>query len=550
MKRKTTKTTTKSSGKSTPVTEAASFQETSFDGMNVRDTARFVHEFLASNQPELAEAFTQADIELALDDRGWLVGGKRMAGELDPMSRQVQVNRARYYWLRDPLAKQAIRLWTDYAFGAEAVSWSCDDAGTMTSLNKFMKDRRNRRITSRRGMRRMSNKLLIDGELFFAVYTDGVIRAFDCLQITDIITDPDDDDTVIAYKRVTTGNGFVAQAPLTRYYKPWDFDEEADLKLIDPVGKKPFKFEDDVVLYHHDLDAMEKRGNSLLGSSSDWSREHRRFMAARVALTQALSRFAYKGTVKGGQKVIDGIRSKLESTFAQTGLSGGTEHQPANAPGGTWLQNDGINLEAMPRGTGANDAKSDADGLKLMVCAGTGIMLHYFGDPSTGNLATATAMELPMLKMFGAYQQLWKDTWRDLFSIVLEENPDDEPAEISIEMPAIIEDDLAALGTFIGSVTAAFPEAKIPDLLQMCLVSAGVQNIEEVMDKIAKQKEVNDKAAADLLKQGIMSGPGGKPVKAGGDPKDGGSSGTSQDATESDRLRLLTDAVNKLAEKL
>src|SRR5579859_2482955 len=95
----------------------------------------------------LSEAFTQADIELALDDRGWLVGGKRMMGELDPLSRQVQVNRSRYYWLRDPLAKQAVRLWTDYAFGDQALTWTCEDAATQKNLDKFMKDRRNRRFT-------------------------------------------------------------------------------------------------------------------------------------------------------------------------------------------------------------------------------------------------------------------------------------------------------------------------------------------------------------------------------------------------------------------
>lgn len=534
----------KSGSKGLTESIAAATSEPTYAGMNVSETAHFVHEFLRENSPEIAEAFTQADIELALDDRGWMIGGKRMAGELDPLSRQVAVNRARYYRMKDPLAKQAVRLWTDYTFGSEAVTWSCDDTGVQSKLDKFMKNRRNRRITSRAGLRKMSHRLLTDGEIFFAVYSDGVIRAFDCLQITDIITDPDDTDTIIAYKRVTTNPDNTQQ---TRYYEPWDYDEASDVPLIDPVGKKKFKFEDDVIVYHLAFDSFDKRGESLLGSCSEWSREHRRFMVARVALTQALSKFAYKGTVKGGQKVIDGIRSKLESTFAQTGLSGGTEHQPATAPGGTWFQNEGINLEAMPRGTGATDAKSDADGLKLMVCAGTGIMLHYFGDPSTGNLATATAMELPMLKMFGAYQQLWKDAWRDIFAVVLEEDLDEEPAEITIEMPAIIEDDLTALGTFLTSVTSAFPEAKVPALLQMALVSAGVQNIDQVMKDIADQKEENDKAAADLLKQGVMTGPGGKPVPANnGTPK----SGQSQDATESEQYRLLTEAVNKLAEKL
>ena len=514
--------------------------------------AKFTSRFLASwvlenlgntevgDGVKLNEAFTQADIELALDDRGWLVGGKRMAGELDPLSRQVQVNRSRYYWLRDPLAKQAVRLWTDYAFGSEAVTWSCEDTAVQDKLDKFMHDRRNRRITSRFGMRRMSQRLLIDGEIFFALFADGTIRFFDCLQLKDIITDPDDEDTVIAYKRETSGQ--FNTSPKTLYYQPWDFDAEKGLELKDQAAGKTFEFEKDVVVYHLAFDAFEKRGTTLLSACSDWSREHRRFMIARVAITQALARFAFKGQVKGGQKVMDSIRSKMESTYAQQGLSGGVEHQPPNAPGGTWLQNEGVNLEAMPRVTGAAEAKTDADGLKLMVSAGTGIMLHYFGDPSTGNLATATAMELPMLKMFGAYQQLWKDAWRDIFSIVLEEDPEDQD-EIAINLPEILEADLQKVGTFMTALTGSFPEAKVPAVLREYLVALGVQNLDDVMEAIADQKEENDAKAADLLSKGVMTDKTGKPVPPPAknqEPPDGGSAGTNQDATEA-RLLVKLD---------
>jgi hypothetical protein len=532
--------------------------------ISIGEAARWLHaNAVTSEGVPFSEAFTQADIELALDDRGWLVGGKRMAGELDPLSRQVQVNRSRYYWLRDPLVKQAVRLWTDYAFGSEAVTWSCDDQAIQKKLDTFMHDRRNRRITSRAGMRRMSQRLLVDGEIFFAIYTDGTIRFFDCLQITDILTDPDDEDTVVAYKRVTSGK-YGAQ-PKTLYYKPWDYEgdaaegagEQQPYYSPDPSTKQPITYEKDCVMYHLAFDSFEKRGTTLMSACSDWSREHRRFMTARVAITEALSKFAFKGSVKGGQKMINTIRAKMESTFAQTGLSGGTEHQPPNAPGGTWLQNEGISLEAMPRVTGANEAKADADGLKLMVSAGTGIMLHYFGDPSTGNLATATAMELPMLKMFGAYQQLWKDAWRDLFAIVLDESPDDERAIVAIEMPAIIEDDLQKLGTFITQLTTVFPEAKVPQVLEMCLTSMGVQNVNEVMDVVAAQRKQIDQQNAqnreDTLagKKVALDQKTGKPiVKDAGAPGGAniagavGSLGT--DASEA----ALLDKLNQLLEAL
>ena len=535
-----------------------------FAGLSASEAAVFLHNAFAENPDtaHLAEAFTQADIELALDDRGWLVGGKRMAGELDPLSRQVQVNRSRYYWLRDPLVKQAVRLYTDYAFGAEYMSWHAmdeenqPDEETQGKLDKFMKNRANRRITSRAGQRRMSQRLLVDGELFFAFYEDGNVRMFDCLQMTDIVTDPDDEDVVVAYKRVTNAR---STNPKTLYYKPWDYNEDkygptpkVGASEIQPYyggDSKPvedIKFEDKCVMYHLAFDAFEKRGTTLISACSDWTREHRRFMTARVAIAEALSRFSFKGKIKGGQKIINSVRAKLESTFSQTGLSGGTEHQPPNAPGGIWLENEGLNLEALPRMTGASDAKADSEQLKLQVCAGTGIMLHYFGDPSTGNLATATAMELPMLKMFAAYQQLWKDAWRDMFSIVLEEEPDDEQANIVIVAPDIIDQDLQAQSQYLTSITTAFPEAKVPSVLRRFLSILGMENLDELMDEIADQKEENDQKQADMLAQGVMTDKNGKPVapKGNGTPASGGSAGPNPDANEAALLTKLIEVLS------
>ena len=436
--------------------------------------------------PEISEAFTQADIELALDDRGWLVGGKKMAGELDPISRTVQINKSRYYWLRDPLAHQAVRLWTTYGFGDSSVSYQCDDMGVQKKLKKFMNDRRNRNILSAAGQWRLSNKLLIDGEIFFCVYDDGTIRTFDPLQITEIVCDPDDEETVLCYKRVCSSDK-------TLYYADWAIGDNPLLaKAKDPANGKICKIEQKCVMYHHKFDALEKRGTGLFGACVNWSREHRRFMEARVALTQALAKFAWKGQVKGGQSVLNAIKQNLQSTFSVTGLSGGTEKNPQPAPGATWMQNQGLDLTAMPRATGASDAKVDGDGLKLMVSAGTGIMLHYFGDPGTTNLASATAMELPMLKQFQMYQKLWKDCFRDIFSIVLDEQPDDEQEDIYVDLPPILQDDLQKLGSFISAAATVFPEIKVTPVLKMMLTSLGVEDINSVMEKIADQKEAND----------------------------------------------------------
>lgn len=499
--------------------------------------------------PELSEAYTQADIELALDDRGWLTGGQKVAGELDPLSRSTQINKTRYYWLRDPLARQACRLWTDYALGAEGLQYNCDEDTTQQkAIDKFMKDRRNRKLLSAAGMKRLSTRLLVDGEIFFAMFEDGTIRTFDPLQITNIVCKADDDETTLVYVRKTTGKD-----QETLYYKDWAADDKDAAKAKDPITGELVgtKIEKSVVVYHLPFEPFEKRGTGLLSSCVNWSREHRRFMEARVAITQALSTWAHKVTVKGGQSKLNKVRDALQSTFAVTGTQNGTERVPQNAPASAFIQNDGIDMVPTPRATGASDSKSDADQLKLMVCAGTGLGIHYFGDNATGNLATSTAMELPMLKAFMGYQKLWIDAFRDLFTILLQIGPDEDPLEIDLSMPEILATDLGKLGTFLTSATNMFPELKVPAIIRMILVSANVPDVDDVMEDIEDKREEIDQQTADNASKGIMTDKNGRPVVVPqGDPAKPGVGGAGNGPQSTDQSEALAEAMREIARKL
>jgi hypothetical protein len=499
--------------------------------------------------PELNEAYTRADIELALDDRGWLTPAGRVISEMDGQTRHTLLNKSRLYWARDPLAKQAVRLWTDYALGT-GITYKATDEAMQKTLDQFVRDRRNRRLMSSEGQRKSSKKLLIDGEVFFAIFSDGdnkVIRWIDPLQITDIITDPDDSEHILAYRRVVPQK---AGAGKTFFYADWATDE-ADRTLAEeqttPGMQEQVSLEENVVVYHLPFDSIHQRGNGILFSTVDWNREHRRFMEARVAITQALSKYAHKLTVKGGKGVITAVKQKLQSTYAQ-GSANQVERNPETAPGSTWIQNDGLDLQAVPKMTGAGDAKDDGNQLKLMVCAGTGIMLHYFGDPSTGNLATATAMELPMLKMFDSYQELWKDAWRDIFSIVTDENPD-EPLDaeaITIELPPILADDLGALGTALNSIAALWPEiAENDDVLTGVLTSMRVSDPEGTLKQlrqVRKARQAEQKKTTDIQNKLLL-----KKATAGqvdSSPEGGASLLNAAEAAE------MIKALNRLAEAM
>lgn len=475
----------------------------SIDGMSPRQVAALLCEAI----PDLKEVISQAELELAVDDRGWIGGPHKLAGEMDERTRLQRIAESRVYWRCEPLSKQGVRLWTNYCFG-NGMTYKAEDPAVQKKLDAFCKNRRNRHIMNAAGQQRSSKKLLVDGDVFFGIVNRQVVRYVDPVQVT-MITDPDDDERVLCYRRETKDQKVF-------YYADWALDDAGRAlaeQQKDPIRQTSIKLNDDTLIYHHAFDPLGKWGNGLLSSVGDWTRENRRFMQARVSLTQALAKFAWKTKVKGGQAVINDVKTRMQSSLVAGGYAQGVERNPVNAPGGNWLENYGIDTTPMPRATGAGDAKEDSNALKLMFCAGTGIMLHYLGDPSTGNLATATAMELPMLKQFAAYQQQWTDAYRDIFSIILEEDPDTEPALIDIDLPPILAADLTEQADFIQKTASVFPEMKVPEVLQMLLTSLGVNNLAEVMKSIEKQREKIDadqkaNQAAMLAAAGAKVNPG------------------------------------------
>ncbi|MEE8524868.1 MAG: hypothetical protein V3T72_13115 [Thermoanaerobaculia bacterium] len=449
-----------------------------------------------ARDPEILEAgISRADLELALEDKGFIrLGGPARSGELEPASRQLIVERARLYWHRDPLCKQAVRLWTDYSVG-DGLSFRAEKPAVQAVLEEFWKHPKNRRILRARGQRKSSTKLLVDGEVFFALFGDTpLIRRIDPLEITDIISLPDDKESPVFYKRqFMTPTG----AQRTIYYLDWAYaDVDADeVPLLKDEKGATIRWKSKVFIYHLPFDDFAQRGNSLLGSVLDWCREHRRFMMSRVAITQALSKFALKLSLQGGASTLAAAKNQLKSTVDQeTG-----ETNPPPVAGATWLENKAATLTAMPRSTGASESRDDSDLLKLMVSAGTNIMLHYFGDPSTGNLATSTSMELPMRKAFGAYRQLWIEFYEDLFSIVLvRHGMADE--KVDIDLPPILDADIAALGQSLTAVKAAQPEIPgQPEMIQHTLSAYRLNNIAEIVKRIMKEMEEKKEQAPEPL---------------------------------------------------
>lgn len=465
-------------------------QETRLRELAPRDELEFL----------IREATQTVEDELRLEDAGWINLSATSPDVITDANRILNLKLSRLYYTKDPLGKQSIRLWTDYTFGS-GITWSVpeENKAAKEALEAFWDSPANQAVLSARGQRKSSDKLLVDGEVFFAIFlgAKGIakIRRIEPLEITEIITDPDDIEDVRYYRRQWADR----QGGMhDDYYR-------STTNIMDEATKniqgQPVQKTADALVYHLTYNTIGQRGNPLLLPALDWIKQYRRFLASRVAVMLALARFAWKTKVKGGQTAVDAIK-------AQT-------HEQEIAAGSQLLENLGSDTVPIKTESGARGAYQDARMIKLQVCAAVGIPEQYFGDISIGNLATAKTVELPMMKMFQSYQAVWNDTYQDIDEVILEYNK--VPADkwyIDRDFPAIAPADVSQAATALVQILQVLPQlGDSDDVKQIALMTLGVNDTAEVLAALSKEAKGNPEVALTrVLKQfrEVLSGNGRK----------------------------------------
>ncbi len=440
--------------------------------------------------PELSQLIQEAtqhvEDELAIEDEGWI----RFSTSRDVVTAAQRIGNihfSRLYSAKDPLGKQSIRLWTDYTFGT-GMKWQTKEDSTKKVLEAFWKAPQNQAYLSARGQRRSSDRVLIDGEIFFAIFLGAggaaILRSIDPLEITEIVTDPDDIDMPMYYHREWTdaqGHGNNKWYRSTLNPKGESAKNAAGL----PIGQA--SSEETPLIYHLALNTITQRGNPLLLPALDWIRQYRRFLASRVAIMLALARFAWKMKVQGGATAVAAEKSRYDD-----------KEIPAASMN---LENMGADLQPIRTDSNARNAYEDGRMLKLQVCASVGISEQYYGDIATGNLATAKTVELPMLKMFQSYQAVWKDTYEAIDNIVLAHNgiaPD--KWYIDRDFPPIAPEDVALVAASLAAILPLMPElSDTPDVQQIALMTLGINNPAEVLDALTQEAKKNGHSSSVQL---------------------------------------------------
>ena len=528
-----------------------------------KSTMRLFGIELSSGQDfdDLKEAVRE--LEHALDEIGWIkinqTGQESHAAVKE--SYENMVKRCRLAFVASPIVGNALGLVTSYVFGEGVMTPKAEDKEVQEIIKEFWNDPDNRlSMTSQINQVAVSNKLQYDGELVFAMQVDMdgavYVRILDPLSIQKLITAEDDKKRVLFYQRMINGkvqfipdyaNGLAVSG---QFDARWTPEFAALLKthsiLPDQVVPRTFIYRITV-----NCDPLDSRGVPFVYRALNWVNSNSKINSDTASFINAQAQYAWKKKVTGTKTQIDAMKARLNQN---TGLT-----KPSIQAGSTWIGNASVDMEAvsLPSSTG-NLFEVGIRRTLLMACAALGIFEHYMGDPSTGNLATATAMELPMLKRFMLFQQMWRGIYSDILNFqldmklyalnkkafelnVMKNRVKVMPARdyknrmLDIDFPPILEKNIKELAE-------AMAEAKSKGLIpidtarRVFMQGVGVNNIDEELEK--EFQELPDPAP------GFGAGGGPRPVRE--------SVSSSQKGLGEDRAKALklADANKELLRKM
>lgn len=382
------------------------------------DTVEWLHESLA-------------ELELAIEDTGWMEMTREGSREFSRMGLQRLIRLARLMFLKNPLIKRAALLEAFYVWG-RGVTIKARTPAVNDLIQAFLDDKGNRKVFSGHQARLLNTiGYRVEGNVFFALFTKPdtgwvQIRSIPVHEITDIICNPDDAAEPWFYRRdwtettldtgVTSG---IKQATRSAYYPDYAYQPDADSRPK-MIAQAPVLW--DAPIYHMsrgNLPGM-KFGVPEDYSAFDWARAVKDNLEAYATRMQALSTLAWKLSTKGGKPGVKAAVNRLSSTLGVEG-PGAIERNPSATKGSTFVQSAAVDMQPMNI-AGATVSPEEGRRLGLMVAAGVGVPeTMLFGDADVGNLATATTLDRPTELAMESQQTTWANALKDIFDYVIDQ---------------------------------------------------------------------------------------------------------------------------------
>ena len=519
------------------------------------------------------------DIELALQNVEWRREINLSWLEFSRWGIQQIILISRLYYIKNPLLRRAIDVCSAYVFGRGVEVTSTDD-----SANDVLKEffERNKKVFGMNGMLDNEKRKYYDGNLFFAIFADAEdtgetnCRLIDATEVQEVVTDPEDGDREILYKRIWTYRDFDAATGRTQLRTETRWYPAIGVTQI--RGGKPATIGSDPIdwttpVYHRVCGNVAKwtMGCPIIYPAIAWAKTSTEYLEACLTVAQSHAQIAWNLTTKGGQAALEGMKQQLQTTVNASPSNSLWDTNPPATDASIFGSGPGTTLApVMQRGKGINPA--EVKEYRNMVGMVVGIPPTWLGDMETANLSTATTLDRPTELGFRAKQVQWEEDLIIISKFVLETSgkaangklreawrlrdrdskviciteaprktladgrrvydeaakPADDEIQVRVTFPAIREGDVPALiKAIVEAMTLDNKGGQIVGIderegVRLLFEQLGVEDIEEILDKmypLTGKNKYDPNRTIEPLPAPIgraLPGPGGVPQLPGG----------------------------------
>lgn len=368
-----------------------------------------------------------ADIELALEDRGWERLGLDAGRDLSAEGRRRIRDLCRVMAIANPLVKRGLGLRVAYVWGQGVTITVRDQSDDGQDINAVVQDfldnpSNKKTFSGSQAREEIERAAGTDGELYAALFTNPLtgtvqVRWLPVDEITDIITNPEDKIDHWYYRREYTAriiqDGRLVTFGQTTYYPALGYEPTGRDKPK-TIDGHPVLWDTPVRMVAVNRPSGSQRGVPDAFAAIAWARSYKEFLEQWSVLMKVLARFAWQKKTRGDR--VKQVAARL-ATKPATDTNGGN---PAGV-GATAVNTGDEHLEAIPKTGATIDAQS---GKPLAAMAATAMevpVTMLLGDPGiTGARAVADTLDQPTELAMQLRRALWTEFQTDVLNHVID----------------------------------------------------------------------------------------------------------------------------------
>lgn len=471
---------------------------------SVSDTPEFkrMQAELTTAQFRLEEAAHSMEA-LYREDRGWVQIGQNFEQEMSPEGRRQAAQVCRAMATLNPLVKRGLSIRAGYVWGQGIGIQAPDgkESGTQdvnAVVQAFLDDQGNRKaFTGAQAHEELEKQLGTDGNVYAVMFTNPAtgftrVRTLDPLEMTDIITNPEDKSEAWFYRRdyVETTIGERTAKVTTRQKTTWyPALGHKPTRKFPVIDGNPVDWSAPVLQIR--VNAVGKFGVGDAYAALPWARAYREFLEDWAKLMKSLARIAWK---------LSGKRSTAQQ--ARSALNGLGE------AGGVAAMDPNSQLEAVPKSGATIDAESGRP-LATMIAAAFGLpVTTLLADPGqTGARAVAETLDQPTRLEMNGRREVWTEAYRAILGHVIDQAvlapqgplkggiqvdhftqqeevilQGESDRTLTITWPDI---DETPVDVMVKAIVDADATQKLPPLetMRLLLRALGVRDVDEILDQ-------------------------------------------------------------------